>query len=559
MPRLLLLLVMLGILPVTDYAQFIQTTTEKFTRADTLRGSLRPERNCYDVIHYNIDLELLVADKAITGFVDMRFKVKNDFNRLQIDLFDNMIIDSILLGGQKCTYTREFNAVFVDVPKQHSGTEATLRTYYQGRPVIAKNAPWDGGFVWKTDTNKNPWVAVACEGTGASLWWPCKDHPADEPDSLSFSMTVPHSLTCISNGNLIGKTPLGDGKNKFHWKVTYPINLYNVTFYAGDYYLIDDEYLDFKHRRLDIDYWTLGEKTFKAKLHFRQVDGMLHAYEHYFAPYPYFNNGFALVESPYLGMEHQSAIAYGNQYNRGYLGGRIPDDQNFDFIIIHESAHEYWGNSVTADDHADLWIHESFTTYCEALYVEWINNYKKAVDYLVYQKPYIKNLSPMVGPRDVNYNNWKDSDIYYKGSWMLHSLRNTINNDSMWFGYLKAVYTHFAGSVTNTTAVVDFTNQYFNKDLTPFFRQFLMYKELPVFEYFIDKKGKNIDLYYRWNCQVKEFDMPQKVTNGREVFRIFPTGKWQKHRLKDFSVENFKLDETSFLMGTYKVTQKPKI
>lgn len=559
MRQKLYVLLVLVIFSSPASAQFIQTTTEKFTRADTLRGMLRPERSCYDVTHYNISLELFPKDKTISGYVDMSFKVVENFTTLQIDLFDNMIIDSIMMENQKCMYTREYNAVFVSVPLQKSGTSATMRIWYHGKPHIAKNAPWDGGFVWKKDSAKNDWVGVACEGTGASLWWPCKDHPADEPDSLSFSMTVPNGLSCISNGNLTGKTALGEGRNTFHWKVSYPINLYNVTFYVGDYYLIDDSYTDFKNRKLDIDYWTLGKKEFKAKLHFRQVDGMLHAYEHYFGPYPYFKDGYALVESPYLGMEHQSAIAYGNQYNRGYLGGRIPDDQNFDFIIIHESAHEYWGNSVTADDHADLWIHEAFTTYCEALYVEWINNYKKSVEYLVYQKPYIKNLSPMVGPRNVNYNNWDDSDIYFKGSWMLHSLRNTINNDSLWFAYLKAVYNHFAGGVTNTTAVVDFTNKFFNKNLTPFFRQYLMFREQPVLEYFIQNKGKNADLYYRWNCQVDEFDMPQKVTNGKDVFRIFPTTKWQKNRLKGFSAENLKIDDTSFLMETVKVNSKPKI
>lgn len=542
-----------------SFSQFVQSTTEKFTHADTLRGMLRPERNCYDVTHYKIVLELFPGSKSISGFVEMSYNAKSDFNRMQIDLFSNLVIDSIMHGVQKCSYFREANAVFIDLPKQLAGTNSSIVTYYHGAPIAAKNPPWDGGFVWKTDKNKNPWIGVACEGIGASLWWPCKDHPSDEPDSLSFSMTVPNALTCISNGNLVQKTSLGDGRNTFQWKVSYPINLYNVTFYAGDYYLIDDAYIDFKNRKLDIDYWTLGRKVQVATLHFKQVEGMLHAYEHYFGPYPFFNDGYALVESPYLGMEHQSAIAYGNNYNRGYLGGRIPDDQNFDYIIIHESAHEYWGNSVTADDHADLWIHESFTTYCEALYVEWINNYNKAVEYLMYQKPSIKNISPLVGPRDVNYEKWHDSDIYTKGSWVLHSLRNTVNNDSLWFAYLKSLYNHFAGGVTNTTEVVNFTNKFFSKNYTPFFRQFLMYSQLPQLEYYIEKHGKGIVLYYRWLSDVGNFEMPQKIGNGSKLYRIFPTNNWKKTRFRDINPDNFKIDETSFLMKTSQLTIKPKI
>ena len=542
-----------------SFSQFIQTTTEKFTKADTLRGMLRAERTCFDVKHYSINLELFTSNKSISGYVDMDFLTLQDFKRMQIDLYQNMIIDSIITGNISCKYSREYNAVFAELPEQKSGQTGTVRIYYHGVPTIAKRPPWDGGFIWSKDKDKNHWIGVACEGDGASLWWPCKDHPSDEPDSISFNMTVPLGLSCISNGNLISKTPLDNNRNSFLWKVTYPINLYNVTFYVGDYYLIDEDYSDFADRKLDIDYWIIGKQFFRAKLHFKQVGDMLHAYEHYFGTYPYFNDGYALVESPYLGMEHQSAIAYGNNYNRGYLGGRIPEDQNFDYIIIHESAHEYWGNSVSADDHADLWIQESFTTYTESLYVEWINNYQKAVEYLMYQKPQIQNLSPIVGPRNVNYQNWKDSDMYIKGSWILHSLRNTVNNDQLWFSYLKALYNNFKGTVTNTTAIVNFTNQYLNRNLTPFFRQFLMFSQLPQLEYFIKKKGKGIELYYRWRSDVPNFDMPQKVGNGKELWRIFPTSTWQKTKFEKISVSDFMIDESSFLMSTLKLQKRPEM
>ncbi|HMG15535.1 MAG TPA: M1 family metallopeptidase, partial [Saprospiraceae bacterium] len=384
MPRFLSLVLILTIChPV--YSQFIQHTKEVFTHADTLRGMLRPERTCIDVKYYMLDIEVLIKEKSIIGSVQMDFEVISDTRKIQLDLYNNMMIDSIICDGKVCKYTREFNAVFVEIPFKTKGTKTSIRSYYHGKPTIAKNAPWDGGFVWSKDKNKRPWIGVACEGAGASLWWPCKDHPSDEPDSVSISITTPDSLACIANGNMTQKIPVDNHRTKYTWKVSYSINLYNVSFYIGDYYLIDNTvYNDFKGRKLDIQYWVLSKKFTVAKLHFKTLPEMLHAYEYYFGPYPFFNDGYALVESPYLGMEHQSAIAYGNTYRRGYLGGRIPDDQNFDYIVVHESAHEYWGNSVSADDHADLWIHESFASYMESLYLEFTQNYGKAVEYLLY-------------------------------------------------------------------------------------------------------------------------------------------------------------------------------
>ncbi len=535
-------------LALPAYAQFIQHTQERFTHADTLRGMLRPERTCIDVKYYKLDIEVLIKEKAISGSVQMDYDVLEDTRKIQIDLYSNMIVDSILYEGKQCKYIRDYNAVFVDIPLETKGTKGSITSYYHGKPTIARNPPWDGGFVWSKDKGKRPWIGVACEGPGASLWWPCKDHPTDKPDSVSISITTPDSLACVANGNMANKIPIENHRTKFTWKVSYPINLYNITFYIGDYYLIDDaEYKDFSGRKLNIQYWILNKKFTVARLHFKTLPEMLHAYEFYFGPYPFFNDGYALVESPYLGMEHQGAIAYGNSYMRGYLGGRIPDDQNFDYIVVHESAHEYWGNSVTADDAADQWIHESFATYTESLYIEFIQNYQKALEYLIYQKPDIKNKYPIVGPRNVNYDNWKDADQYYKGSWMLHSLRNSIHDDKLWFNYLKDMYRYFAGKVINTTEIVKFTNDYLKKDYTAFFQQFLMYAQLPVFEYHLKKKGKGIELSYRWNSEVQGFDMPILIGNKDRWWRIYPLTKWQTLKMKDIPIDQFRIDDTSFL------------
>lgn len=538
------------------FAQFNVQTNETFTLADTLRGSLRPERTCIDVTHYYLDIEVFIKSKTISGFVEMTFNVVDNTNKIQLDLYKNMNIDSIIFDNKNCKYIRLYDAIFVDLPNLRSGTKGVIKTYYHGKPTIAKNAPWDGGFVWSKDKSGRPWIGVACEGAGASLWWPCKDHFSDKPDSVTTSITTSDSLSCISNGRMTNKENLVNNRTKYTWKVSYPINLYNVTFYIGDYYLIDEVYKDFKENELKIKYWVLGKKFMVVRLHFKMVPGMLHAFEHYFGQFPFIRDGYALVESPYLGMEHQSAIAYGNNYMRGYLGGRLPADQDFDYIVLHESAHEYWGNRVSADDHSDIWIHEAFATYTESLYLEWIQNYKKAVEYLIYQKQDIQNKRPILGPRNVNYNNFKDSDMYQKGSWMLHSLRNTIANDSTWFKYIKNLYNHFAGKVTNTEEIVSFTNTYFKKDFTPFFQQYLLYPDLPKLQYAVEKSNNGIELFFKWKADVEKFDMPMRIGNGTNFWRIHPTNKWQKLKMPDITIDNFMLDASSFLFEEVKMERK---
>jgi len=393
----LLLFVFSPLLHAQDHADYFRH--KQFTRADTLRGSLRPERTAFDVTYYELHLEVDPNEREIEGRVEMSYRIVHPSKRLQIDLFRNLTIDSIKQDGRHLLFVRDANAVFVDLPG--SATENSLHTmsiWYGGKPVAAKNAPWDGGFVWSLDHRDRTWVGVACEGTGASLWWPNKDHLSDEPDSMLVSVTVPKRLFVASNGNLREETELDNGYQKrYDWFVSYPINNYNISLGIGSYVHFDSTYVAFDGEVLALDYYVLDYNEDKARKHFQQVNKMLAAYEHYFGKYPFWDDGYALIETPYLGMEHQSGIAYGNKFMRGYLGGLIPDDMDWDFIIIHETGHEYFGNSISVADHAEMWIHEAFTTYMEALYVEYRFGEKDAQRYIGTQRKFIRNKLPMLG------------------------------------------------------------------------------------------------------------------------------------------------------------------
>ncbi len=392
--------------PVPSHGDYF--ARHQFSLADTLRGALRPERTGFDVHYYELHLEVSPAERYIEGHVNMDYRVVHPTQRLQIDLFKNLQIDSIKQAGRHLPYERIANAVFIDLPAQLlTGSRHRMTIWYGGKPIAAKNAPWDGGFVWSLDHKDRTWVGIACEGTGASLWWPNKDHLSDEPDSMLVSVTVPKRLFVASNGNLREEVELDNRYQKrYDWFVSYPINNYNISLGIGSYVHFDSTYVAFDGEVLELDYYVLDYNEDRARKQFRQVGPMLAAYEHYFGKYPFWQDGYALIETPFLGMEHQSAIAYGNRYMRGYLGGLIPDDMDWDYIIIHETGHEYFGNSISVADHAEMWIHESFTTYMETLYVEYRYGKKDALRYIGTQRPFIQNESPILGPSGVNFDDF---------------------------------------------------------------------------------------------------------------------------------------------------------
>jgi aminopeptidase N len=503
-----------------------QPKTPVFDVYDSLRGALNPKRNCFDVFHYDLHLQINPADSTVKGFNAISFKGTADASSIQLDLFSNWIIDSIVENHRPLSYQRDSHFVFVRLGKPlQVGDQKTVTVYYHGNPIVAKKAPWDGGFVWTKDSLGNDWTGVACEGIGASLWWPCKDHLSDEPDSMDMYFDVPVGYTAVSNGRLVSKTDLTNHFSSFHWHVSYPINTYNVTVNIAKYDHVQEKHLQKNGSSLDLDYYVLSYNTEKAKKHFAQVHKMLDVYETLFTAYPFPRDGYKMVETPYWGMEHQSAISYGNDYKNDVL--------DWDYIIIHESAHEWWGNHVSVKDHGELWIHESFATYTEALLIEASHDYETAVKYLYYQRPRIKNAEPIIGPLDVNYQDWDGSDMYYKGAWALHTLRHYINNDSLWLGMFRVIQKKFSMQTITSKNLISFINTYYQQDLTWFFNQYFYRAEIPVLQAsFAYKKNKAIVSYW-WKNTDSSFKLPVYFSDcNKKVIQLIPKTSMTKTRIK---------------------------
>ena len=521
---------------------------QDFTRRDSLQGSLRPERTCFDVLRYDLNLTIEPEYRTVKGFNDITFKVIEKTAKIQLDLFENMKIDSILFKNKKLTYKREMDAVFIDfMTPLEVNSEQKVRFYYSGSPLEAERAPWDGGFVWSKDSDGNDFVSVAVQGTGASLWYPVKDHQSDEPDrGASIKVAVPNGLMNVSNGRFLGNENLNNGFTRWDWEVVNPINNYNIVINIANYVAIHQKLDD-----LDLDYYVLAENEEKARVHFEEVIMMMECFQMRFGKYPFYKDGYKLVETPYLGMEHQSAVAYGNNYTKGYLGKDISGTGVgllFDFIIIHETAHEWFGNSITSKDIADMWIHESFTTYAESVYVEFQFGYEKAQQYINGQKLLISNNKPIIGQFGVNFKSG-NSDMYYKGALMLNSLRHMINDDAKWWAMLKKYAETFQYKIIETKDVVQFFSKESGLNLTPFFDQYLKHKAFPELEY----KLSEGTLVYRWKADEPTFKMPFEYTVKGKASRLNATTTWQTSPLKLANEADFKLVTDKFLITSKKI------
>jgi len=488
----------------------------KLTERNQLLGELTSIRTCYDVHYYdlNIGIELKNEQINLDGFVDIYATAIDDFQLLQIDLAKNMSIKGISYEGNPLKWSRKEDAVFVEFPSVSKNDPFKFRVRYEGQPIIAKRPPWDGGVVVDYDKNGRPFLGVACEGDGASLWWPNKDHPTEEPDSMAMSLTVDSSLVCVMNGALRNVQSNKD-KNTWNWFVSNPINNYNVTFNIGHYVEIQDTVHSLGVVR-PLSYWVIDYNEAVAKVHLAETRDVIRFMEKRFGEYPFWEDGFKIVESPYLGMEHQSAIAYGNQY-KIYDKSVRSMYSHLDYITLHESFHEWWGNSITANDGADVWIQEGFTTYCEALYIEDRWDYELSIDYLLNQKKYIRNRKAIVGPRNQYY--WGFEDAYYKGAWILHTLRNVIDNDPLFFQTIKSLATEKALSVLSSEDIIEFINSKTGEDYTPFFNQYLFDRSPPILEY----KQAKTEFTYRWKNVQPDFDMPIDILVNREEIRVTPT------------------------------------
>lgn len=538
---------------------------KEFTKADTLRGTLTSLRTCYDVLLYDLDVRVDIDNKFISGSNTIKFLVKENFQKLQVDLTANMKIEKIEYNGHELHYTREFDAVFIDFPEIiKKETVQFVKIFYSGKPQSAKRPPWDGGFTWEKDADGNPWVGVSCQGAGASLWWPCKDHQSDEPNEMLIRVTVPPGLTDVSNGRLKRATTLPDGWTKFEWYVSYPINNYNVTLNIANYKTFSDTYVhpSFKDT-LTLDYFVLSANCNKAETQFTQVKPMLDCFYNILGEYPFVNDGYKLVETPYLGMEHQSCIAYGNKYKNGYLGiNRSGTPYPFDYIIIHESAHEWWGNNITTNDIADMWIHEGFGTYSEALYIECLYGYDAYLEYVYAEENKVSNDEPIIGKYGLN--NEGSGDMYPKGSLILHTIRSIINDDKKFFEIIKGIQTQFKYKTVDSYDIEKYISEKTRINFSDFFDLYLRSADIPKLSIQLEEGDfGDLKITYRYTLgglsAFKEedyrekqpfFSMPVKVTLQKDTFDfIYPTTEWQTIILENMRTVDFKVSP-DFYIGT---------
>jgi aminopeptidase N len=523
-----------------------------FTHQDTLRGSITPEREWWDLGFYHLDIKVDPGDSSIQGTNTIRYRVLKSNQIMQIDLQPPMIITKVMQDGIELSWKKDGNAWFINLKKsQKSGQINELVIWYEGQPRVSKNPPWSGGITWSKDANGHDFIASACQGAGASLWWPCKDHPYDEPDSMLISVNVPGSLTDVSNGRLRGVDENKDGTRTFHWFVSNPINNYGVNINIGDYVRFSEKYRGEKGI-LDCEYYVLRGNMAKAKEHFKDVKRMLEAFEYWFGPYPFYEDSYKLVEAPYLGMEHQSSVTYGNGFKNGYRGRDLSQTGwglKFDFIIIHESGHEWFANSITNWDAADMWIHESFTAYAENLFLDYFYGKEASAAYVRGTRASIRNDRPVVGIYNVNYEG--SGDMYYKGANMLHTLRQLVDDDAKWREILQAINREFYHQTVTGKQIEDFLSKETGKDLSAFFNQYLRDTRIPVLEYIIEGK----ELKFRWDNCVKGFDMPLRVTINGQTQWIHPVRHWNSRTFEN-DIKSFVVDPDFYvasfdLMGKF--------
>jgi aminopeptidase N len=519
-----LLVCIFGKTNVSD-AQIDHSATTLFTRADTLRGSIGTGRDWWDVTEYIVLVEPDYNNKSIRGKTDIGFKVIKPGKLMQIDLQEPMKLTNAYLGDIKLNFKREGNVFFIEMPTELTkGSTHKLALAYEGNVTIAKKAPWDGGWIFTKDKLGRPWMTVACQGLGASVWFPCKDHQGDEPENGStLKISVPDSLVAVGNGRLISKKIFKQGWTTYEWKVINPINNYNIIPYIGKYVEFGESYPGV-NGKLDCSYWVMDYNIDKAKVHFNQVPFMLKAFESSFGPYPFYEDSYKLVETPHLGMEHQSAVAYGNEYMNGYRGRDLSGTgwgNKWDFIIVHESGHEWFGNSITANDIADMWIHEGFTNYSETVFTTFQHGKEAGDAYVQGTRKLIANETPIIGYYGVN--NEGSGDMYYKGGNLIHYVKQLFDNDENFFVALREMNKQFFHQIVTTKQIENFWSNQTGKDLSRLFDQYLRNTAIPILEV----KKINQGIQYKWTNCIKGYNAPVKIIlNGQPIW-VNPQQNWQ--------------------------------
>ncbi len=547
MKKPLLIFIVLLFSSLFTSAQLLHSSTQEFTRDDSLRGSITPERAWWDLTYYELRLQVQPENKFFKGSTTVHYQVLTENQRMQIDLQPPLYVTKVIEEGKEISFTKDgANAYIIQLEKkQQKGQKGHIVVFYEGHPREAKRAPWDGGVSWKKDKEGNDFIATSCQGLGASVWWPCKDHMYDEPDSMRIQVTVPDHLMNVSNGRLrkVELNPASQTRT-YDWFVSNPINNYGVNINIGNFVRFSETFSGEKGK-LDMDYFVLPYHLEKAKVHFLDAPKMMKAFEHWFGPYPFYEDGFKLVEVPYLGMEHQSSVTYGNQYMKGYLGRDLSGTGhglNFDFIIIHESGHEWFANNITYKDIADMWIHESFTNYSENLFLEFYQGKQVGAEYVIGTRKNILNNIPIIGVYGVNKEG--SGDMYYKGGNMLHTIRQIIQDDEKWRQILRGLNKDFYHQVVTTEMVENYIIEKSGMALQKVFDQYLRQTAIPTLEWKVTKNT----ISYRWTTCIDGFNMPLDVLLDEKKVRLNPTTQWQKINgsqlqiIKDFYVLDKKIN-----------------
>jgi aminopeptidase N len=503
-----------------------------FTEQDSLRGQVTLERIWWDLQQYDLSITIKTDPKFLWGTNTISYTVLSANQLMQIDLQAPMQLLKAMQDEKELKITKRGNAHFIELQKnQVAGQQEQLVLTFSGKPKTSKNPPWDAGFTWSKDKNGLDFVATSCQGQGASVWWPCKDHMYDEPDrGVNLHYTVPENLVAVGNGRLVGTELEPSQKSKtYHWKVTQPINNYGVHLSVGDYVHFDEKYVG-EAGILDCSYYVLRENLQKAKQQFKEAKRTLEAFEYWFGPYPFYEDSYKLVEVPYLGMEHQSAVTYGNGYENGYRGTDLSGTGwglKFDFIIVHESGHEWFANNITNKDIADMWIHESFTNYAESLFLEYHYGKEAADAYVTGLREGISNDRPIIGHYGVNSQG--SSDMYFKGANMLHTIRQLFKNTQKWRALLRGMNRQFYHQTVSTAQIENYFSKMLGQDLSKIFDQYLRTSDIPVFEYRIDENN----FHYRWTNTLAEFDMPLKINHNNTKMWIRPSNTWKTIRFHE--------------------------
>ena len=521
------------------FSQGIINDINNFTRQDTLRGSITKERIWWDLTYYHLDISVDPINRTIKGSNEISYTVLEPYSEIQIDLQNPLVLTKAEQDDENLEIRHDGNAHFIKLKKkQIIGAKNKIKVFYEGKPKTAVRAPWDGGISWTKDKNGNHFIASSCQGLGASVWWPNKDHMYDEVEGMLMSVNVPKGLFNVSNGRLI-KIEEKENSNTYHWEVKNPINNYGVNINIGDYVNFSEIYKG-ESGDLDMDYYVLRDNLEIAKIHFKDAIKSMEAFEHWFGPYPFYEDSFKLVEAPYLGMEHQSSVTYGNKFKQGYLGKDLSGSGwglMFDYIIIHETGHEWFANNITYKDIADMWIHESFTTYSENLFLDFHFGKKASSEYVIGKRKRIRNIKPIIGTYNVNKSG--SGDMYDKGSNILHTLRQIANDDEKWRQVLRGLNREFYHQTVTTTQVENYISKKMKIDLKPFFDQYLRDVRIPVLEHYMD----NEKLFFKWNNVIDGFNMPLKIIlkSGNKI--IYPTKQWKSIEIKD----SFKIDNNYYV------------